>query len=251
LNIYAIGDLHLPGSRDKSMDVFGERWRDHARRVAEDWDARVKERDWVLLPGDLSWAMRLDEAREDLRWIGARPGRKALMRGNHDYWWQSLRKVREALAPGCEALQNDTLSLGGGAVVAGSRMWAPPGLSFAGAMELPAGSAEAGGDREANAEADAKIFRRELGRLEMSLKALPAGSRLRIAMLHFPPLDLRFEASEVTALLERYGVTECVFAHLHNVKPEARFEGVLNGVHYQLVSSDYLGFRLAVVAEGL
>jgi predicted phosphohydrolase len=117
--LWALGDLHLSLSGAKPMDVFGEAWREHPKRMAEGWDARVAPEDVVLLPGDLSWARSLAEAAPDLAWIGARPGFKVLLRGNHDGWWSSLKKVRQALPPGCEALQNDSIRAGGRVVLGG------------------------------------------------------------------------------------------------------------------------------------
>src|SRR5438552_2202015 len=112
--IFAIADLHLSSSGAKPMDVFGAPWVHHAERIARAWDAEVAPDDTVLLPGDLSWARNLDEARADLGWIAARPGAKVLLRGNHDSWWTSLVKVRRALPPRCLALQHDAIDLGEG-----------------------------------------------------------------------------------------------------------------------------------------
>ena len=123
--VFAIADLHLP-AQQKPMDVFGEHWRNHFQRIREDWLARVSPSDLVLLPGDISWAMRLEEALEDLESIGALPGVKVLLRGNHDYWWSSIGRVRRALGEGMFALQNDSLLIDG-RLYAGSRGWTLPG----------------------------------------------------------------------------------------------------------------------------
>ena len=146
--VYAIADLHLP-ARQKPMDIFGEHWKDHFQRISEDWLGRVKPEDLVLLPGDLSWAMRLEEALEDLGSIGALPGTKLLLRGNHDYWWSSIGRVRRALPEGMFALQNDSMLIGG-RLYAGSRGWTLPGPE--------------------STEEDLRIYTRERMRLEMSLK---------------------------------------------------------------------------------
>jgi predicted phosphohydrolase len=167
--IFGLSDLHLSFSTDKPMDVFGDHWAGHADKMAAAWDAQVSEDDVVLCPGDLSWAMRLDQAAADLAWIGERPGLKVLGRGNHDYWWSAIGKVRKALPERCVALQNDAVDVGS-AVVAGSRCWAAPG-----ALDY--------------SEADEKIYQREIGRLRLSLEAGKklAGDRPLIAAIHYPP----------------------------------------------------------------
>ena len=153
--VWAISDLHLP-AHQKPMDVFGPHWQNHFERIREDWLERVSGEDVVLLPGDLSWAMHLEEALEDLSRIGALPGRKILLRGNHDYWWSSIGRVRRALPEGCYAIQNDSLFMDG-LLFAGSRGWQIP--------------AEPEGDSD-----DARIYRRERQRLEMSLASARARS---------------------------------------------------------------------------
>ena len=122
--VYAISDLHLP-ARQKPMDIFGVHWENHFERIAQDWRARVRADDVVLLPGDLSWAMRLDEALEDIGRVGELPGRKLILRGNHDYWWNAIGRVRRALPEGMYAIQNDVLALDG-TLFAGSRGWTIP-----------------------------------------------------------------------------------------------------------------------------
>ena len=125
MRVYAIGDLHLPGGAVKPMDVFGAHWENHFARISEDWRGRVKDQDVVLIPGDISWAMQLDGAQADLDAIAALPGRKILLRGNHDYWWNSLTRVRSLLREGCYALQNDSVYLDG-LLFCGTRGWTCP-----------------------------------------------------------------------------------------------------------------------------
>jgi predicted phosphohydrolase len=225
--IYGISDLHLSFSTDKPMDVFGDHWVDHAGRMAEAWDALVGDDDVVLCPGDLSWAMKLDQASADLSWIGDRPGRlKVLGRGNHDYWWSAIGKVRKALPEGCVALQNDAVDLGD-VVVAGSRCWAAPGgLDFS--------------------EADEKIYQRELGRLRLSLEAgrKLAGDRPLLAAIHYPPFGADGRETGFSKLLEEFAVDLCVYGHLHGRHAHrTAVEGEVRGVRYRLIACDYLGFR--------
>ena len=207
------------------MDVFGELWRDHATRMAESWDRIVDAGDTVLLPGDLSWAKTLDAAAPDLEWIGGRPGRKLLLRGNHDYWWSSLAKVRAALPDGCEPLQNDSIGLED-CVVIGARGWTAP-------------------DDPAAQPDDHKIFRREIERLRLSVgdadrrhgQTLP-----RVAMLHFPPWIEGREPTPVVGILARAGVRHCVYGHLHGEDHRLGVTGERDGITFRLVAADAVGF---------
>lgn len=236
MKIFAISDLHLPGGVSKPMDVFGAHWHNHFERICANWRARVAPEDWVLLPGDFCWAMDLAHALPDLRAVAALPGRKALLRGNHDYWWSSISRVRAALPEGMTALQNDALRTEK-AIVCGTRGWLCPGGEL-----LPA--------------ADEKIYEREVLRLELSLvaaekeraKAQAEGANLPlVAMLHFPPFDAPEIPSGFSDLLERHGVSLCLYGHLHGPGLSGAFGGVLRGVEYRLVSCDGLGFELLEV----
>jgi predicted phosphohydrolase len=245
VRIFAIGDLHMPGGTGKSMDKFGEHWVGHAERVARTWDEVVLPEDLVLVPGDISWAMRLRDAENDLAWLSARPGRKLLIRGNHDYWWQSIGKVRAALPSSCHAIQNDAwVDPSGHVAVAGSRLWDVPGLEL-GPIFNPSEPVEpSAGNREAkDPESAEKIFLREMERLTRSLYSLPASAPVRVAMLHYPPTNPALEGTVVTDLLERHGVQTCVFGHLHNLRHGVVFDGRRNGIRYVLTSADFLSFR--------
>lgn len=224
MEVWAISDLHLP-ARQKPMDIFGPQWQNHFERIRADWLERVSPEDVVLLPGDLSWAMRLEEALEDLSRIGELPGRKLLLRGNHDYWWSSIGRVRRALPEGCYALQNDSLKMDG-MLFAGSRGWQIP--------------AEPEGDSD-----DARIYRRERQRLEMSLshaRAQSADAPL-IVMMHYPP---RTDAMEgFSDILKRFGARDVVYGHLHGAGLYGAVRGEVDGVRYHQVSCDGLDFRLA------
>ncbi len=231
MTIFAIGDLHLPGGDTKPMDVFGSHWENHFDKIAADWRLKVAPDDLVLLPGDISWAMRLEEALPDLYLIGALPGKKVLLRGNHDYWWGAITRLRAALPANMYALQNDALNLGG-VVLCGTRGWVIPG--------------EAGLDPE-----DMRIYQRELMRLEMSLAQAQrlAPDLPKVAMLHYPPFNERQEPSGFTELMERYGVGDVVYGHLHGPGLKSGFTGLKRGVRYYLTSCDGLGFALLNVTE--
>lgn len=228
MNVYAISDLHLPGGYKKSMDVFGPHWADHFTKITLDWKAHVKDNDIVLLPGDISWAMQLSEAKQDLDAIGALPGHKVLLRGNHDYWWGSITRLRETLPEGMYALQNDALMIGD-VVICGSRGWVCPGA-------LPL------------SEEDARIYTREILRLTLSLqnaeKKWQGKDAWRIAMLHYPPFIDRAYMTDVVSLLEAYGIMDVVYGHLHGPGLVNAFSGEHNGIQYHQVSCDGLGFVL-------
>ena len=239
MRIFAIGDLHLPGGDKKPMDVFGAHWENHFERICLDWCARVSDQDIVLIPGDISWAMQLDCALEDLRRIGSMPGRKLILRGNHDYWWSSLTQLRLSLPEGMHAVQNDAYDAGE-AVFCGTRGWTLP---------QPGGAQTAGG---AASSQDEKIYRREVMRLEMSLQAAKriAGDRPVFAMMHYPPLLPEYArgGTEFARLLTQYGVSRCVYGHLHGPSVQRGFNGLYNGVQYDLVSCDALDFALKDVS---
>jgi predicted phosphohydrolase len=231
MSIFAIGDLHLPGGDMKPMDVFGSHWENHFEKIADNWRRRVKSRDVVLLPGDISWAMHLADALPDLAAIGELPGEKVLLRGNHDYWWGAITRLRAVLPQGMHAIQNDAQVLGG-RVICGTRGWTLP--------------TETGADPE-----DRRIYERELMRLEMSLKdAQQKGPGLPIlAMLHYPPFNERQEPSGFTDLLECYGVTDVVYGHLHGAGIRGGFTGVWRNIRFYLTSCDALGFSLLNLNE--
>lgn len=237
MNIYAIGDLHLPGGDKKPMDVFGPHWENHFERISEDWRSRVGDEDMVLIPGDISWAMQLGSALEDLHRIAALPGRKLILRGNHDYWWSSLTQLRSSLPEGMHAVQNDAFDAGD-VVFCGTRGWALP----------QPGSADAG----TGASQDEKLYRRETMRLEMSLKAAKkmAGERPIFAMMHYPPILPEYlrTGTAFTELMTRCGVSRCVYGHLHGPSVQRGYNGLYNGVKYDLVSCDALHFALKDVS---
>lgn len=222
-HIYAIGDLHLSLSvPNKAMDVFGAQWRDHADRIREAWQDTVSPDDLVLVPGDISWAMYLSDAQADLAFLGALNGTKLLLRGNHDYWWQSVTKVRTVLPPGMYALQNDVFRFGD-VFVAGTRGWTVPASAHF------------------KESADRKLYERELIRLDLSLNRLPTDAP-RIGMLHYPPFS---ESGEPSAFVERFTaarVSDVVYGHLHGVSARTAFTGTHDGVNYHLVSADTLRF---------
>ena len=223
--VYAIGDLHLPGGDDKPMAVFGAHWEGHWEKICQDWRARVTTQDVVLIPGDLSWAMQLEHALDDLHAIAALPGRKILLRGNHDYWWSSLSKMQQRYGAHFEFLQNDCI-MAEDIAVCGTRGWLLPSA-------------------ESFSEADRKIYNREGIRLELSLQqAHKTQAQQIITAFHYPPLFARTEHTCFTNLMLQYGVQHCVYGHIHGENHIPVFEGLREGINYKLVSCDTQGFQL-------
>ena len=231
MSVFAIGDLHLPGHDQKPMDVFGSHWDRHFETISENWRAKITEDDVVLIPGDISWAMQLAEALDDLRAIAALPGTKLLLRGNHDYWWSSLSKLRSALPDRMHVIQNDAVRIGD-RVFCGTRGWNFP------TPQQPLGAQ------------DEKVYQRELMRLRMSLDQAKKleGSDITV-MLHFPPLFADGISTAFTDILEEYQVNRVVYGHLHGAGIKIGFEGERNGVQYHLVSCDALDFNPVCVCS--
>lgn len=222
--IYAIGDLHLSGNVDKPMDIFGDNWQDHGAQIVSNWKKKVTQEDIVLIPGDISWAMTLEEALVDLELIHQLPGQKILIKGNHDYWWQSITQLNN-LYDNMYFLQNTSYRIGNYAIC-GSRGWGCPG--------------DKGMD-----EHHTKVYNREAQRLELSLKhAMKSGCTKIIVMMHYPPTNDKKERSAFTELFEKYPVAKVVYGHLHG---EESFNYSLRGNHnkidYTLVSADAIGFN--------
>lgn len=229
--IFAIADLHLSQSTDKPMHIFGQQWEDHQSRLSKAWIESVGQDDTVIIPGDISWGMTLDEALPDLQFIDQLPGRKILSKGNHDYWWGTLGKVMALAAENnlstLSFMKNNAFLIEGRAVC-GTRGWLLPS------------------DPEFKT-ADQVIYEREIGRLERSLlagKALLGETQGEIiAVIHYPPLLQPIRNSGFCTLLEKYHVKTCIYGHLHGRGHYKAFEGEKNGVTYHLVAGDYISFK--------
>lgn len=231
MSVFAIGDLHLPGHAEKPMDVFGHQWDRHFETISKNWRAKIGPEDVVLIPGDISWAMQLEEAKDDLNAIARLPGQKLLLRGNHDYWWSSVSKLRAALPEGMYALQNDALRLGGH-VFCGTRGWNFP------TAQQPL-SAQ-----------DEKVYQRELMRLRMSLdQARKLDGEDLTVLMHYPPLFADGLSTAFTDLLEAYGVKRVVYGHLHGAGIKIGFVGQREGIVYRLVSCDAVNFDPVCILE--
>ncbi len=230
MKVFAISDLHLSVNNPKPMDIFGQVWEGYESKIFADWQEKVKEEDLVLLAGDFSWAMKLEDAKADFELLQPLPGKKILIRGNHDYWWSSISAVRAALPQDMFAIQNDAMKFGN-LIVCGTRGWTVP---------------ENG---EFASPEDEKIFKREVIRLDLTLKsakALQTNGEKIICMMHYPPCNFKREESEFTKLLEQAQVTSVVFGHLHGYKRrETHFE--LRGIDYYLTSCDMVDNKLTEI----
>ncbi len=220
--LYAIGDTHLSLTSDKPMDVFGRGWTGYVEKLQAGF-ADVRPEDTVVLCGDLSWGMSLEEARQDFSFLNALPGRKLMLKGNHDYWWNTASKMKKFFQDNgfdtLEILHNNCYFYGDVALC-GTRGWFY--------------EEDRGGH-------NAKIFNRELIRLEASLKA--AGEKEKLCFLHYPPLYQGYRCQEIIDLLERYGVKRCFYGHLHGGSHRLAVCGPRGEVDYQLISADYLRFK--------
>ena len=233
MQIWAIADLHLClGAPEKNMDHFGQRWSNYMERIEYNWCEVVQEEDLVLIPGDISWALKLDDALLDLEWIDRLPGTKVMIRGNHDYWWSSPSKVRTVLPPSLHIIQNDTFHQGE-LGVAGTRFWDSPEYDF---------SAEVNGSFKVG-QIEEKIYKRELHRLELSLQQLGEKAQVRLAMTHYPPIGTDLASSAASLLFEKYGIQKVLFGHLHNLREGLQLFGQREEIEYILTAADYLNFH--------
>ncbi len=231
MKVFAISDLHLSINSNKPMNIFGPVWENYLQDIDASWNQLVTDEDVVLIPGDISWAMKLTDAVADLQFINQWKGKKIILRGNHDYWWSSYTAVKSVLPEGMFAIQNNAIKMGN-VVFCGTRGWTAPDQNGHKTPE------------------DEKIYKREVIRLELSLKEaqrlLKEGDTF-IALLHYPPYDYKFNDSEITKLLEAYKVNKVVYGHLHNYDIHNQLQTTKNGVEYFLTSCDLVGNKLTQI----
>ncbi len=244
MKIFAIGDLHLSGTTPKPMDIFGDNWKNHRDKIESNWHSRIGDADLVLLPGDISWAMTIEEAIPDLQWIESLPGKKVMIRGNHDFWWRSLAQVKQAVGPSLHLIQNNSVTFDGVAV-AGTRLWQDGQLNFNRHIRWQSREELGLPPEKENSLDDEGILQRELNRLKLSLESVSSRARKIIVMLHFPPTDFSFRETRAVTLMQKYGVDACVFGHLHSLIPERlpRFPVQKWGIRLYLASSDVIDFN--------
>lgn len=227
--LYAISDLHLSFTDDKPMDVFGDAWLNHDKRIEENWKKKIKDEDTVLIGGDLSWSMKMDDAKKELDFIAKLPGKKIAIKGNHDYWWTSISKLNK-MYDNFSFIQNNFFTYKDYAIC-GSRGWICEG-SDKFTLE------------------DQKIFDRELIRIELSItEAIKSGYKKIIFMIHYPPTNEKFEFSRIQELLQKYPVEKVIYGHLHGNALKNVYTGLHGGIEYILTSGDYIDFDPVLLIE--
>lgn len=222
MSLFVIGDTHLSLSVDKPMDVF-KGWTDYTDRLKNNWNRVVSPEDSVVIPGDISWAMNFNEAVKDFSFLNSLNGKKYILKGNHDYWWNTMSKMNKFLEDNefntIKIIHNNAYSVEGFAV-AGSRGWF----------------------YDDTAEADKKVILREAGRLRTSLQAASKLEGELIAFLHYPPISSLQRCEEILSVLEEFSVKRCYFGHLHGFVPPENTKIEYNGTTFNLISADYLDF---------
>lgn len=229
MKIFAISDLHLCLSGAKPMDIFGGAWENYLEEIKTDWNQKVSNEDIVLMAGDMSWALKLEEATKDLEYLNSLNGKKIIVRGNHDYWWKSISALRSELPKSIYPLQNDAIKYEN-FIFCGTRGWSLPEPNKPYTQE------------------DEKLYKREVIRLELSLmsaKALKTNKDDKIiCLIHYPPFNSKLEENEFTKLLQKYEVNKVVYGHLHGKNSRAVNYININGIDYFLTSCDKLNNKL-------
>ena len=224
MSLFAIADLHLSLGEDKPMDIFAG-WDNYVERLTKNWNTLVTDDDTVMIAGDISWAMKLEQTYTDFKYIDDLPGKKIFLKGNHDYWWTTMNKLREFTAEhdfyDIEFLQNNSFMYEDVAIC-GTRGWINPGWDNFGSE-------------------DRKIFDREVLRLELSLNSVKECNEIYV-FTHYPPMPVSLKENEFVQMMKKYPVTKCIYGHLHAAAHRNAVEGTINGIEYKLVSGDYLGF---------
>ena len=229
MNIYAIADLHLSFRNPKPMDIFGNNWGNHEEKIKKDWESKVKEDDLVLLPGDFSWETYLEETYDDFSFLNNLPGKKLLLKGNHDYWWTTITSMRKYLKENnfenIDFIYNNSYEYDG-YVITGTKGWS------------------------LNSD-DNKIFNREVARLKISLEngiKTFGNDKKIITCMHYPPITKhtieKKEKWDFVDLMKEYKVERCLYGHLHSDSHKEAIEGNIDGINFELVSADYLKFNL-------
>ena len=229
MSLYAISDLHLALNGEKPMGIFGENWINHHEKIKNNWLNKITKEDTVLISGDISWAMNLEDSKVDLDWVHNLPGEKIMIKGNHDYWWGSISKLN-GIYSDMHFIQNNFFPWRDYAIC-GTRGWICP-------------------TNEGFTEEDQKIYLREINRMELSIKsALLAGFNKIIFMLHYPPVNEDLEKSGFMEMLKKYNVEKVVYGHIHGPFQGKELKGYVEGIEYLFTSCDYLDFNPILIVE--
>ncbi len=230
MKVFAISDLHLSINNPKPMDIFGPAWDNYVDNILDEWRGKVRQEDLVLMAGDFSWAMNLEDTKKDFELLSALPGKKIIIRGNHDYWWKSISAVRKFIPEGFFAVQNDAVKFEN-IIVCGTRGWTIP-------------------DAKSSPE-DQKIYNREVIRLELTLKEAvkmkSEGDKI-VCMMHYPPTNFKKEDSEFSRLLKQYQVDAVVFGHIHGYR-NVQLKYTKDDIPYYLTSCDLTLNKLTEIVE--
>lgn len=223
--IWSIGDLHFDYTKDKAMDIFGVNWINHEDKIIDFWENNVSDNDLVLVPGDISWALKLEDGLVDLNRIDALPGMKCFVKGNHDYWWGTKAKLEQLNLKSIHFIYNDAFKYKN-YIICGTRGWIPK-------------------DSEIFTDDDLKVFSRELNRLKLSLEYYKDRDEYdKIVIIHYPPFGYDRLPNEFLELMAEYKVKYCLYGHLHSEGHVYVVEGDFFDINVRCVSSDYLDFKL-------
>ncbi|MBR3720894.1 MAG: metallophosphoesterase [Clostridia bacterium] len=234
MSIYVIADLHLSFGTDKPMDIFGDNWDNHPEKIKRDWISKVKPEDTVILPGDFSWATYIEDAKQDFQFLNELPGKKILLKGNHDYWWTTLTKMREFIKENgfenIDFLYNNSY-LVEDKIIVGSRGWILQ-----------------------DGDENKKMINRENERLKLSFKdgiEKYGENKEILVFMHYPPINskelLGNQYLEFYKTMREYNVKECYYGHLHGNSHKEAIEGEVGGINFHLISADYLDFKLVKI----
>ena len=225
--LFAIGDTHLSLATGKSMNIFGG-WSDYEQRLETNWRRLITDSDTVVIAGDISWCMNLEQGLKDFEFLNSLPGRKIILKGNHDYWWATKKKADEFFSKHSfdtlNILHNNTYTAGDFAIC-GTRGW-----FF-----------------DAESDADKKVVLREAGRLRASIAAAKETGLEPVVFLHYPPLSITQKCDEIYNVLVEEKITRCYYGHLHSYSHNGAFIGECEGIRFSLISSDFLQFCPALV----
>lgn len=236
MSIYVIGDLHLPFGVDKPMDIFGEKWQEYTEKLKKDWEEKVKPEDTVILAGDFSWATYIEDTYKDFEYLNNLPGRKILLKGNHDYWWTTIKNMRKYLEENefknIDFLHNNSFKIEN-KIIVGTRGWTL-----------------------LDSENSEKMVNREANRLELSIKDSieKYGDKCElICIMHYPPITRNKMKNEYTydskflEVMKKYNVKQCYYGHLHASSHNEAVEGNIDGIDFYLISGDYIEFKLKMI----